>query len=162
MKPHTTIQCPFCSRLPDTVVQGFHSPEVKWRCWMDSLGSFISSNSAKLYVKWSIFQRWSKEDLEAEIWFIFRNTLQILLNFLHEIRLLKRLVLNMYKFRLIYIWCILICISILLFFFVLGRMSGMEERASRFRRPAYIPDVVEPIHAAQRGERYMQLFKFIS
>jgi len=57
----------------------------------------------------------------------------------------------MYKPRVSYIWYILISISILLFFYVAGRMSGMEERASRFRRPAYTPDMGKPLHAAQRG-----------
>ena len=58
----------------------------------------------------------------------------------------------MYKPRVAYTWYILVSISVLLFFYVAGRMSGIEERASRFRRPAYTSDVKESLHAAQRGE----------
>ena len=72
---------------------------------------------------------------------------------LHDIRSCARLVLGMYLSRVAYVWYVLLSVSVLLLFYFGGRMVGMEERTTRFRQPAFTPDIRGPLHSAQRGKK---------
>jgi len=70
---------------------------------------------------------------------------------LHDIGSLARLVLDMAVIRFTHVWHILLCATVLLLFYFGGRMAGLEERTSRFKQPAFIPDTRGPLNSAQRG-----------
>jgi len=57
----------------------------------------------------------------------------------------------MHVSRVAYMWHVLLCVSVLLLFYLGGRMAGFEERTARFRQPAFTSDTRSQSNSAQRG-----------
>ena len=105
-----------------------------------------------------LFQTYSRLSLEKQCPLSHRHSFSQAV--LHGIRNTARLVLGMYVVRVTYLWHLLLSVSVLLFFYLGGRMAGFEERTARFRQPAYTQDTKISSNSAQRGEKKIYVITF--